>query len=143
MPDPGRPTKASAAGRPGRPGPTRVLLVDDHPMNRKLGAAVLDLLGCEVETASCGAEALDALEARNFDLVLMDVHMPEMDGMDVARSILARSRSTPIIAMSADVQPDTLARCFAAGMVDSLEKPLRIAALQALLGKWCGEAAGR
>ncbi|WP_168077011.1 ATP-binding protein, partial [Caulobacter sp. SSI4214] len=87
----------------------RVLLVDDHPMNRELGKALLTLVGCEVDTAEDGAEAVEAVRAGDFDLVLMDVHMPVMDGLAAARAIRAlsgRPASVPIIALSADVLPE-------------------------------------
>lgn len=106
----------------------RVLLVDDHPMNRELGKALLTLAGCDVVTADDGAQALEAVQADSFDLVLMDVHMPRMDGLTATRAIRALPgplAAIPIIALSADVLPEQIARCRAAGMDDHVAKPIR------------------
>ena len=116
----------------------RVLLVDDHPMNRELGKALLTLVGCEVDTAEDGAEAVEAVRAGDFDLVLMDVHMPVMDGLAAARAIRAlsgRPANVPIIALSADVLPEQVARCRAAGMDDHVAKPIRREALIAAVAR--------
>ncbi len=106
----------------------RVLLVDDHPMNRELGHALLTLAGCEVTTANDGVQALDAVLTGDFDLVFMDVHMPGMDGLAATRAIRALSgpaAKAPIIALSADVLPEQIARCRAAGMDGHVAKPIR------------------
>jgi signal transduction histidine kinase/CheY-like chemotaxis protein len=114
----------------------RVLLVDDHPMNLHLGETLLGLLGCEVDLAASGEEALAAARAKTYDAVLMDVHMPGMDGLAAARAIRAlggHNAATPIIAMSADVMPQSVERCRAAGMVDHVAKPIQIKALHEVL----------
>lgn len=105
----------------------RVLLVDDHPLNRELGEAILTLAGCEVATARDGAEALAAAEHGGYDLILMDVHMPVMDGLAATRAIRALPHpvgAVPIIALSADVLPEQVARCRAAGMSNHVAKPI-------------------
>ena len=119
-------------------GAVRVLLVDDHPMNRDLGATVLKLLGCEVTLACDGAEAVELAAAGAFDAILMDIHMPVMDGVEAARVIRALdgpAAMAPIIAMSADVMPEMVERCRRAGMNDAVGKPIQIEALHAALAR--------
>ena len=122
----------------------RVLLVDDHETNRELGIAVLRLLGCEIDTAENGLEAVAAARTGVYDVILMDIHMPRMDGLDAARAIRKLGGDvgrTPVVAMSADVMPETVERCLKAGMVDTLGKPIQISALHAMLVKWIGRCA--
>ncbi len=118
------PAETSAPGHAA----ARVLLVDDHPMNRELGDALLTLAGCQVSTAEDGFQALEAARGGGFDLILMDVHMPGMDGLAAARAIRALDGAvahTPILALSADVLPEQIARCRAAGMDGHIAKPIR------------------
>jgi signal transduction histidine kinase/ActR/RegA family two-component response regulator len=122
----------------------RVLLVDDHPMNRELGATVLGILGCKVGLADSGEEAIAAVQRNDYDVILMDLHMPHMDGWEAARRIGAlggEAARTPIIALSADVMPETAEQCRRAGMVDMAAKPIRIEALHAVLTQWAGRSA--
>ncbi len=120
-----------------------VLLVDDHPVNRELGATVLTLLGCEVVLAENGEDAVTAARDRAVDLILMDVHMPRMDGLEATRLIRdlgGRCATLPIIAMSADVMPEMEARCLKAGMNDAVGKPIQIEALHGVLARWLADA---
>jgi signal transduction histidine kinase/ActR/RegA family two-component response regulator len=133
-----RPAPAPAPTTPEPPRPARVLLVDDHPMNRELGQALLTLAGCEVSTAEDGAQAVEAATLGGFDLILMDVHMPGMDGLAAARAIRALPvphGAVPIVALSADVLPEQIARCRAAGMDDHVAKPIRRADLLAAVAR--------
>ena len=119
-------------------GSVQVLLVDDHPMNRDLGATVLKLLGCEVSLACDGAEAVALAASGAFDAILMDIHMPVMDGVKAARAIRALdgpAAAVPIIAMSADVMPEMVERCRRAGMNDTVGKPIQIETLHAALAR--------
>ncbi|KQW72895.1 hypothetical protein ASE17_07955 [Phenylobacterium sp. Root77] len=117
----------------------RVLLVDDHPMNRELGSTVLSLLGCEVILAENGEEAVSAAQTSGCDLILMDVHMPRMDGLEATRAIRSLGgvcAEVPIIAMSADVMPEMEAACLKAGMNAAVGKPIQISALHQVLAQW-------
>jgi signal transduction histidine kinase/CheY-like chemotaxis protein len=116
----------------------RVLLVDDHPMNLRLGETLLQMLGCEVDLVASGEEAVEAARAKVYDAILMDVHMPGIDGLAATRAILqleGPSGQTPIIAMTADVMPQNIERCRAAGMVDQLAKPVQIKTLHEVLAR--------
>ena len=122
----------------------RILLVDDHPSNRELGVTVLKLLGCQVEVAVDGNEAIEAASRSHFDAILMDVHMPGIDGLTATRAIRmleGDAARVPIIAMSADVLPEQINRCKLAGMVDSVPKPIDIDVLYDALSRWIGRDA--
>jgi len=121
-----------------------ILLVDDHPMNRELAQTILALLGCTCDLAADGQEAIDAAMTRRYDAILMDVHMPGIDGLAATRAIRALpgpAALTPIIAMSAGVLPEQVERCRAAGMVDAVGKPIDIETLHACLERWIGRDA--
>ncbi len=121
------------------PGAARILLVDDHPMNREIGAALLTLVGCQVETADNGQQAVAMAARGGFDIILMDIHMPEMDGLAATRAIRALggpAGQAPIIAMSADALPQQVERCYAAGMVDHIAKPVQREVLYAKVSRW-------
>jgi signal transduction histidine kinase/ActR/RegA family two-component response regulator len=118
-----------------------ILLVDDHPVNRQVGQAVLTLLGCTCDVAQDGQEAIEAVKSRRYDAILMDVHMPRVDGLAATRAIRALAGpegATPIIGMSADVMAEQVARCREAGMVESVGKPINIESLSAALHRWVG-----
>ena len=115
-----------------------VLVVEDNPVNLALANAMLDHLGCEVTTASDGAEALAKFAAARFDLILMDCHMPVLDGYDATRAIRLREQSdslprTRIIALTADVLTTHLEQCQAAGMDGYLSKPFTLEQLHAIV----------
>jgi signal transduction histidine kinase/ActR/RegA family two-component response regulator len=116
----------------------RVLLVEDNPVNQLVAKGMLGKLGCEVTTAAHGGEALDQLEQREFDLVLMDCNMPVMDGYEASRQIRRSGRwpELPIVALTANAMSEERERCRAAGMSDYLAKPFRREELAALLDLW-------
>jgi len=116
----------------------RVLLVEDNPVNQLVAKGMLGKLGCEVTTAAHGGEALDQLEQREFDLVLMDCNMPVMDGYEASRQIRRSGRwpQLPIVALTANAMSEERERCRAAGMSDYLAKPFRREELAALLDLW-------
>jgi signal transduction histidine kinase/ActR/RegA family two-component response regulator len=112
-----------------------VLVVDDHPVNREVARVMLEAFGCEVVEVCDGQEAVDAAAANAFDLVLMDVRMPGMDGLEATRRIRARpdGGDLAIVAMTADAMPEDVARCLASGMNAHMAKPISQAGLLAML----------
>ena len=125
-------------------GRARVLLVEDNPVNQLVAKGMLAKLGCRVEVALQGAEALSLLEGQAFDLVLMDCNMPVMDGYEASRRIRqdGRWRDLPIVALTANAMPEERERCRAAGMDDYLAKPFRREELLALLDHWAPPVSG-
>jgi signal transduction histidine kinase/DNA-binding response OmpR family regulator len=115
--------------------PQAILLVDDHPVNLEFASEALRRLGHTVATAANGAEALRLLQARAFDVALIDVQMPEMDGFEVVQRLRAveRGRHTRVIALTAYTAPEDRERCIAAGMDGVLTKPLTQNRLAAVL----------
>jgi signal transduction histidine kinase/CheY-like chemotaxis protein/HPt (histidine-containing phosphotransfer) domain-containing protein len=113
--------------------PLRILLVEDSPANRKVALAMLGGMGHSFEVATNGREALDLLAQQRFDVVLMDVQMPEMDGLEATAAIRAGETGTvthvPIIAMTAHALQGDREKCLAAGMDDYVSKPIRRAQL--------------
>jgi CheY-like chemotaxis protein/HPt (histidine-containing phosphotransfer) domain-containing protein len=119
--------------------PGRILVVEDLDHNRELFKTVLARAGYVVETAPNGRAAIAALQAGAFDLVLMDIQMPVMDGLAAARAIRALDgpgRDVTIVGMSANVLPEQLRAFEAAGMDDHLGKPFRRAQLLEKVGAW-------
>lgn len=119
----------------------RILVVDDNAVNRKVASLSLQRFGCSVETAVNGQEALDSVQATAFDLVLMDVRMPVMDGLQATRAIRAlggRFRDLPIVALTADGFEETKQSCIQSGMNDHLAKPFTSEDLQAMLAAQLG-----
>ncbi|MBL8306649.1 MAG: PAS domain S-box protein, partial [Rubrivivax sp.] len=120
-----------AAGR-------RVLLVEDNPINQEVAHELLRSVGLAVTLAQDGAEALAAAGQRHFDLVLMDVQMPVMDGLEATRRLraLASTRHVPIVAMTANALNEDRAACLAAGMDDHIAKPVDPVGLYRVLRRW-------
>src|SRR6185312_5750700 len=123
--------------------PVRLLLVEDVAVNRELVTTVLAPFDIEIDNAEDGVQAIEAFRRRDYDLVLMDVQMPVMDGLTATRRIRAlatpAAATTPIVAMTANVLPDQIARCAAAGMDDHLGKPMNTADLLAAIARWSTE----
>lgn len=116
----------------------RILLVEDNRVNQKVAGRMLELEGLRVEIANNGVEALTKLETEHFDLVLMDVQMPVMDGFTAAGEIRERQLGggVPIIALTANALAGDRERCIAAGMDDYLSKPMTRDALREMLRRW-------
>lgn len=115
----------------------RVLLVDDNEVNRAIGTRILERLGYRVDTASDGSAALEAHASKRYDAIVMDCHMPGVDGYDCTRSIRAREgtsgRRTPIVALTANAGDENRRQCLEAGMDDYLTKPVEAARLREAL----------
>ena len=118
--------------------PLRILLAEDNAVNQKLALALLDRLGYSADVASNGREALEALERQTYDVVLMDIQMPELDGLEASRRICERwpADARPrIVAMTANAMPEDREACLAAGMDDYVAKPIRPEVLAEALRK--------
>jgi PAS domain S-box-containing protein len=129
-------TEAQAPAPADRRG--RVLLVEDNDVNRQLIARLIGGLGFDVELAGGGRSAVEVAQARPFDAILMDIQMPDMDGLEAARRIRAHSgpnRGTPIIALTGNVFEEDRQSAMAAGFDDYLAKPIRPAALGEALAR--------
>jgi len=122
----------------------RLLLVEDNAVNRELIRIMLEPFGIGVETANDGVAGVEAMRQGQYDLVLMDVQMPVMDGLTATREIRAmegaRGASTPIVAMTANVLPEQIANCLAAGMDDHLGKPINPTKLLEAVARWSGRS---
>jgi PAS domain S-box-containing protein len=118
--------------------PLKVLLVEDHPVNQKLAMALVTRLGHDVSLAGNGQEALDALAAKDFDIVLMDVQMPVMDGLEATRRIreVPAWRELPVVAMTANAMQGDREVCMAAGMDEYITKPIKTTVLAEILSRY-------
>jgi PAS domain S-box-containing protein len=139
----GRDTHAVHAPRPHLAAPEfeaalRVLLVEDNAVNRELVCAMLGPFDMVIDTARDGVEGVEAAQRGSYDLILMDVQMPVMDGLTATRRIRAAETGarTPIIAMTANVLPDQIAGCLAAGMDDHVGKPIDLHSLLRTVARW-------
>ncbi|MBI3968738.1 MAG: response regulator, partial [Chloroflexi bacterium] len=116
--------------------PLRILLAEDNPMNQQLALLLLERLGYQADVACNGVEAIAAMERVEYDVVLMDVQMPELDGLEATRQICARwtrDRRPRIVAMTANAMHGDREECLAAGMDDYVSKPIRVEELTAAL----------
>jgi signal transduction histidine kinase/ligand-binding sensor domain-containing protein/CheY-like chemotaxis protein len=117
----------------------RVLLVEDSPVNQEVASVMLEALGCRVDVASSGVQALDLTSKKPYDIILMDCQMPEMDGFEATRSIRRRgpdSERIPIVALTALAMREDRDRCLASGMNDCLVKPFNRDQLREVLVRW-------
>lgn len=115
----------------------RILLAEDNPVNQKVASQMLKRMGCDTIIADNGEEALRKLQSDRFDLVLMDCHMPVMDGLEATREIRREMNlDLPVLALSADVMAEQKKACVEAGMNDYLSKPVKFDALRQALQQY-------
>jgi len=127
------------------PADSRLLLVEDTPLNQRVAQGMLATLGYSAELVCNGKQAVEKLQQQAYDLVLMDVEMPVMDGLQATREIRAEEAhaersATPIVALTAHALKGDRDKCIDAGMSDYLSKPLTMDALQQCLERWLGSA---
>jgi len=131
----------------GQRNPLRILLAEDILVNQKLMLTMLGRMGYKTDVAGNGLEVLDALEQKQYDVILMDVQMPEMDGLEASRRILASApggKRPRVVALTANAMMEDREACREAGMDDYLSKPVQVKELQAVLercGDWVREQA--
>ena len=120
----------------------RILLVDDEPINQEIARAMLDDVGLQVDVADDGLAALEMIAVNAYDLILMDMQMPRMDGLTATPRIrdMPAGRSVPILAMTANAFADDKARCLEVGMNDFIAKPVDPDRLYGMLLKWLGDS---
>lgn len=122
----------------------RVLVVEDNTVNQRLVRRMLERLGCEVDVAGDGHEALRKAQPFTFDLILMDWRLPGMDGLETTR-LLRQSQvadhQVPIVALTANAMHGDREQCLQAGMSDYLAKPIQMAGLAAVLERWVPDRA--
>jgi len=124
--------------------PLDVLLAEDNAVNQKVALRFLERLGYRAQAVANGIEVLSALENRRFDLVLMDLQMPEMDGLEASRQIRARlpvDRQPKIIALTANAMQGDREQCIAAGMDDYVTKPVKMHEIAAAIRRQFGQGA--
>jgi len=135
-----------AAAEPPCGGGARVLLVEDNEVNRQVASLMLRRLGYAVVTAEHGAHALDMVASTPCDLVLMDVHMPVMDGLEATRRLRehndAAVREIPVVALTAGALTGDRDKALAAGMDDYITKPVRFEDLAAIVSRWAASGEG-
>jgi two-component system sensor histidine kinase/response regulator len=134
------PESAAPAGLRGN-----IMLVEDNLINQQVALGILQIQGYNVTVVNNGREALDAHAQGKFDLILMDCHMPEMDGFEATREIRARESSSggkrmPIVALTANAMAHDREECLNAGMDDHLSKPFSMQTLQDMLDRWMARA---
>lgn len=133
-------TQAEANALPKPQSSIRILLVEDHDINRMVALGYLNELGCEIDIAENGQEAIEHHAQSHYDLIFMDIQMPVMDGFEACRAIRrieGDQRHTPIVAMTASAMRGDREGCIAAGMDDYVSKPLRLSKLQQMIAKYC------
>jgi two-component system sensor histidine kinase/response regulator len=135
------PPRAATPGLPPSPHSTRVLVAEDNSVNQMVAVRLLERLGCRVDIAGNGAEAVQMAGRLPYNLIFMDCHMPEMDGFDATVEIRRRESETglapmPIVALTASVLQEDRDRCVTAGMNGVIGKPIQPAELAQVLSRF-------
>ena len=120
--------------------PLRILVVEDNLLNQKLVVLLLARMGYQAKVANNGLIAYELAKRESFDIIFMDVQMPEMNGIEATQAILLenlKNKAPRIIAVTANVMQGDRERCLQSGMVDYLAKPLKIHEIQDALERWC------
>ena len=142
--DPGKSDQPAKTAAPVATRVIRVLLAEDNMVNQKLAVRMLEKIGCRVDVAANGQEAVTMEAQFRFDVILMDCQMPELDGYEATAAIRQReggTRHTPIVALTANAMAGDREKCLAAGMDDYLSKPVRPEELTAKIRDWAGSTA--
>ena len=116
-----------------------ILVVEDYPINQEITKELLEMMGCDVDVVDSGAEALEAFRRNSYDLIIMDIQMPEMDGYEATkeiRRIEGTTKHVPIVALTANALQGDREKCLSAGMDEYISKPFRAAELEAVLLKF-------
>jgi len=139
--------KASTPSITDRTSALRILVVDDNEINQVVACKFLQKLGCQVEVARNGREAVESIAHAIYDAVLMDCEMPEMNGYEATQEVRRREQSTtrhlPIIALTGHASPEDAAKCRQAGMDDVVTKPLTVPALREKLERFLAAPASQ
>ena len=127
---------------PALPAGLRVLLAEDHPVNQELVVMLLEEVGVQVDVVTDGEAAVQRARASSYDLALLDIHMPRMDGLAACRAIrqLPGWSHVPVVAMTASAFESDREACLAAGMSDFIAKPLLAEVFYAVLKRWLVDA---
>jgi len=118
--------------------PLQILLAEDNRMNQLVARRIFEKIGYTIDMADNGALALEKMAMKHYDLVFMDIQMPEMDGLEATRHIMQKygEDAPPVIAMTANVLSENETECKQAGMRDFLSKPFTIDRLEAVINRW-------
>ncbi len=123
----------------------KILLAEDNPVNQKVAVRLLEKMGCTVYVAENGNKALDMITRDNYDLILMDCQMPELDGYETTaaiRKLEGPKRNIPIVALTANAMKGDRERCLAAGMNDYISKPVKAVTLNQTIQRWLKQEGG-
>jgi len=121
------------------PGALKILVVEDHPVNRRLFEMILEKIGVEVFSAEDGLEALEVSASNSLDLIFMDIQMPRMNGYEAAEELRKRGFKRPLIAITAGVLAEEQDQCWKAGFNDILPKPFKRPHIEAMIDTWAGK----